>query len=163
MQSWTFGFEDKVDYSGAAAGCPCWHWVGDTTLAGYGQITRKQRGTRFVRYAHRIAYERAYGPIPEGLCVCHTCDNPSCVRPAHLFLGTPKDNHDDCVKKGRHSYPPVFTGVKLSESDVLYIRNHYRSGVPYYPGNGTELAAQFRISRSYVTDISNRKARRHVT
>ncbi len=76
----------------------CWEWTGAKSI-GYGVIT--QRG--WLRKASRVAYVHYVGPIPSGLCVCHTCDRPSCVSPSHLFLGTHADNIADKVAKGRHS------------------------------------------------------------
>lgn len=76
----------------------CWLWTGATCQQGYGFIKRKD-GVQLR--AHRVAYELAYGHIPAGLQVCHRCDNPRCVRPGHLFLGTARDNAADMVAKGR--------------------------------------------------------------
>lgn len=80
----------------------CWLWMGTTCPLGYGHV-RLSRAERKVRsnLAHRIAYERAFGPIPAGLKCCHRCDVPSCVNPDHLFLGTQKDNLRDMFAKGR--------------------------------------------------------------
>lgn len=77
----------------------CWPWIGKLNREnGYGQV--RISGT--IRpVVHRVAWELTYGPIPEGLLVCHHCDNPACCRPDHLFLGTMKDNIQDAVKKGR--------------------------------------------------------------
>jgi hypothetical protein len=77
----------------------CWLWTGGTTNGGYGVIGV---GRGRLHRAHRISWEIANGPIPDGLKVLHRCDNPPCVNPAHLFLGTQVDNMRDCAAKGRH-------------------------------------------------------------
>src|SRR5690349_13982377 len=76
---------------------PCIEWDGTRHVKGYGQITIRGRTVR----AHRLAWEKANGPIPEGMMVCHKCDNPPCINPEHLFLGTSKDNAQDSIIKGR--------------------------------------------------------------
>ena len=75
----------------------CWLWTAALLLDGYGQIWLGQTMER----AHRLSWIIHFGPIPEGLCVLHTCDNPPCVRPGHLFLGTQLDNVRDAIRKGR--------------------------------------------------------------
>lgn len=76
----------------------CWLWIGHKNEYGYGVMHLKNRGCQL---SHRISYEVYKGEIEGKLCVCHTCDNPACVNPAHLWLGTHKDNIRDSVKKGR--------------------------------------------------------------
>jgi hypothetical protein len=84
-------FWDKV-----SKGDGCWLWLANAPTS-YGMFWNGQRNI----YAHRFAYEATYGEIPPGMCACHRCDNPKCVRPDHLFLGTRKDNTRDMIAKGR--------------------------------------------------------------
>jgi hypothetical protein len=102
-------FWKKVDVQGPD---DCWPWLGCKNLKGYGNFRIGK-----LRYkAHRVAWELTYGPIPECLCCCHHCDNPACVNPKHLFLGTDQDNMDDMEVKGR---------AKLTEEQVIEIRRLY--------------------------------------
>lgn len=80
---------------------PCWEWTGATFYKGYGNV-RHWNGERWTnKSAHIVMYEAAFGPVPEGLYVCHRCDNPPCCRPSHLFVGTQAENLQDMARKGR--------------------------------------------------------------
>jgi len=100
----------------------CWPWIGATNQAGYGQIRTYPGAVS----AHRLSYEIHKGRIPEGLIVCHTCDNPNCVNPAHLYAGTHKDNARDCIDRGRRAksgtYAPHTRVGKLTDDQVRAIR-----------------------------------------
>ncbi len=101
----------------------CWEWQGATAKEGYGHITRGRRGEGIVR-THRAMWEIVFGPIPDGLCILHRCDNPPCANPAHLFLGTRGDNNADMVAKGRNVVQQAGEGsnTKLTWKQVRAIR-----------------------------------------
>lgn len=105
----------------------CFLWIGASLPKGYGII--KRPGERRQYYAHRLAYMIHKGEIPDRVQVCHSCDNPSCVNPKHLFLGTSKDNHQDMKVKNRHLYGERNTEAKLTDRDVKEIRVMWVAGV----------------------------------
>lgn len=87
----------------------CWLWIGGHNAEGYGRLGRGERGS-VIDYAHRVSWEIANGPIPDGLWALHRCDNPRRVRPDHLFLGDRSDNMRDCYAKGRAVIPSRWKG-----------------------------------------------------
>jgi hypothetical protein len=99
----------------------CWLWSGTKAGKGYGQVAAA--GERM--YAHRFAWERASGPIPDGIEVLHQCDNPPCVRRSHLFLGTQLDNARDMVTKGRAATGAKNGAAKLDAARVVKIRTEF--------------------------------------
>jgi predicted XRE-type DNA-binding protein len=125
----------------------CWEWLANKTHDGYGRF--KVKGRRVG--AHRVAYELAIGPSPEGMCVCHNCDNPSCVNPAHLFLGTQADNMADKVSKGRLRCGRGETqgSAKLTQAKVDEIRELY-AGRQF---TQSALARAFGVSQMHISDI----------
>jgi hypothetical protein len=103
----------------------CWEWTGKQDRYGYGKIKINAKWT----LAHRVAYEMLAGPIPEGLCCLHRCDNPRCVNLDHLFLGTHLDNMKDCTLKGRRPSGERHYKAKLCESQVREIRKLVAGGM----------------------------------
>lgn len=108
----------------------CWTWMAALHESGYGIIGLGGRGAGVDR-AHRVSWRMHFGEIPKGMFVCHRCDNPKCVRPEHLFLGTAKDNSDDKWKKGRATPPPRLLGDanpkshagRLRRGDLVIVRD----------------------------------------
>lgn len=119
----------------------CLVWNKSVSHNGYGLMNVDGKNAR----VHRVAFELAFGDIPEGKQVCHSCDNPPCCNPRHLFLGTAKDNAADRQAKGRGGKRS--RGSKLSVQDVAHIRNSSLSV--------TEISQRFDISKSMVYSIRN--------
>lgn len=125
----------------------CWEWQGYRLPSGYG--TFSVNGTK--RLVHRYSYEFHVGPIPDGVEVCHSCDNPRCCNPAHLFLGTQEANMADMTKKGRR-----FT--KLTEAQVAEIRHKY----VWYSVTYKMLAHEYGVYQSQIYNIVKRLQRANV-
>ena len=133
----------------------CWEWFG-SKRNGYGRMIIGSRtdGTRKSVSAHRISYELTYGEIPIGMEVCHKCDNPPCVNPSHLFLGTRQDNIDDRERKGRNNPPKgeKHAKAKLTELDVLTIRKKRLQGVSF-----GKLAKEYGVCKKTIQDAVSGK------
>lgn len=125
-------------------------WTGTIGAHGYAQVSVGNK----TRRAHRYAWELTNGPIPDGLVVCHKCDNPICVNPSHLFLGTSADNTADKVRKGRQAKGEGHGMVRLSVDAVNAIRTRYRRGL------GRQLAAEYRVHLNTIVKIAHGQRRR---
>lgn len=137
----------------------CWEWQGKLSKDGYGCFQETIKGKKTDVRSHRRSYEIFKGDISEGLQVCHKCDNPSCCNPDHLFLGTPKENVQDCIKKGRrpNSKKRAIASGKLKEEEVIEIRKLYNEGM-----SQKDIQDKFKISQSQVSGILSYKFWKHV-
>jgi hypothetical protein len=144
-------------YVGEETESGCWPWTGATHQGRYGIIGAGGKGGTALK-AHRLAWEFANGPIPEGMYVCHHCDNPRCVNPSHLFLGLQTDNMADMVSKERQSRGEDHSHAKLTEEQVIYIREQARSG----QRSQVQLAAEFGVRPDYLCKLVKGKYWRHI-
>lgn len=132
----------------------CWNWRAHRDDKLYGLFGVRAGKTV---YAHRFSWELANGPIPDGLWVLHKCDNPSCVRPKHLFLGTHQDNMKDQAAKGRTTRGELDGMAKLTASQVVEIRTLLDRG-----RKGVDLARTFSVSIATISRIKHRIRWQHL-
>ncbi len=128
----------------------CWEWKAAVHPDGYGWFTGNP--TDRPRHAHRFAYQLSKGDIPDNLWVLHTCDNRICVNPNHLYLGNRRDNIKDCVDRNRTCYGERNPRSKLTEKQVVEIRQLRRDGVKQ-----ATIASVFGIAQSCVSQIEHRQ------
>lgn len=154
----TSPFEQRLArnvYHDAMTGC----WLYDGHAVNGYPATRFRQKQMLV---HRASWEHHNGPIPAGMFVCHRCDTPPCCNPDHLFLGTPKDNHADMVRKGRGIGPKPMRGAtnnnaKLCEADIGPICAAYASGL-----SSTVIAEGYDVAASTIQGILNGSSWAHV-
>lgn len=129
----------------------CWKWTA-AKCHGYGYFGFRGKSMR----AHRVSWILHFGEIPKGKIICHKCDNPSCVNPQHLFLGSWKDNSMDRQRKGRTK--KEFIPTKLNEIQVKEIRQKY---IPYKYGC-RKLAEEYGVDHSMIWFIIKNKTWKHI-
>lgn len=134
----------------------CWLWTAATNEHGYGVMRPEGKRTGPTIKAHRVALQLA-GVEIDGLLIRHACDNPPCVNPAHLSVGTHKDNSADMVARGRSPRGSRSGAAKLTEAQVVEIRTRYAAGE-----RQRALAVEYGISRSHISYIVNGRGWTHV-
>jgi hypothetical protein len=136
-------FEEKFQRRGEEN---CWEWLAGKWPSGYGAFSISNRN----HISSRVSYQLYVGDIPKGMHVLHKCDNPGCVNPKHLFLGTPLDNALDRNRKGRQAYGQRNGNSKLTDTEILEIMMDEES-------LHKDLAKKYGVSRTVITRIKGKK------
>ncbi len=147
MKSAKDRFVDKIKINDTSS---CWEWAASMKTERYGAFNLDGK----VQFAHRVSYKLFIGDIGSGMEVCHTCDNTKCVNPEHLFIGSHKDNMEDCAKKERLNNPQA----KLTIANIRYIRARYSNGTTQ-----ADLCREFDYSTGSMNNIVSGKSWKHVT
>lgn len=129
----------------------CWEWKAARNKFGYGVIYYDGKN----RYAHRLALQLSNIYLEKDDVVCHSCDNPSCSNPNHLFIGKQSDNIKDMIEKRRNQFGENTYNAKLSNDDIIEIRKLYFNGITQ-----NNIAKMFSINQGHVSDIINMKKRK---
>lgn len=132
----------------------CWNWTASLDAYGYGQFKVEPKNYK----AHRFSYENKFGPIPDGLCVLHKCDNRKCVNPSHLFLGTASDNMRDNVSKGRQSKGGLHGRAKLTDETAKWVKDL----IKYSSLSNSEISQYFGVSGTAIWLVRKGRTWRHV-
>ena len=127
----------------------CWVWVGSLNNKGYGRINIGG----IIKLAHRVSYEIAYGKIPSMMSILHKCDNPPCVNPNHLQVGTHKENIEDMIEKGRGCVGEGASYAKLNYQKVVQIKGMYKQSKI----SQRALAKLFKVSQCTISLVVNEK------
>lgn len=145
-------FWEKVGIVGS-----CWEWKASRFPSGYGQTSFTVYAER---YSHRVSWLIHFGPIPDGLCVLHSCDNPPCVNPSHLFLGTNAENSEDMIRKGRsrRARGEKQGLAKLKEVQVIEIRRRISAGE-----TDSSIAADFPVGHASIWAIRAGKSWKYLS
>ncbi len=138
-------FERRVQQSDG-----CWEWTGLKDKDGYGLLSYARRNYR----ANKLALQFDGRPVPAGMYACHTCDNPGCVRPSHLYPGTPQQNADDAYVRDRNQRGERHYAAKLRDNDIKTTRSSFETD--------EDIARIYGVSRSNISQIRSRKTWRHV-
>lgn len=142
----------------------CWEWTASKFKAGYGQLTHGYaEGEHKNLKGHRVSYEIHFGAIPDGMLVCHRCDEPSCANPRHLYLGTWQDNVQDMIVKGRrYDTSGANNGqAKITAKIAEQIRKEYAKNDPTFnryqrrKWSQAKLGAKYGITQTVVSNIVN--------
>jgi len=140
-----FSFVEKTEY--------CWNWIGDIGVGGYGRIWHNGKTVK----AHRLSYIKFKGKIPKGILVCHKCDNPKCVNPDHLFLGTEKDNTDDRDNKDRQARGSCHGMSKFTDKDIIEIKTLLLKNITI-----SEIAKIYAVDWGTIKNIKSGKTWKHI-
>lgn len=136
-------------------------WVCTTSFVcgqnGYRQVRIEMYGEKYREYIHRLSYERHKGEIPKGLDVCHSCDNPPCWNPEHLFSGTRAVNMQDMSAKGRGPHGESHPYAKLTDELVLEMYRHEDEGISQY-----QIAKQFGLHERYANLVLTGRRWKHL-
>ena len=145
----SLNFWSRVEITGS-----CWLWTGAGSKIGrgYGKTTFEGK----LKGAHQVAWILTYGPIPPGYEICHTCDNPPCVRPDHLFLGTQKDNIQDMIRKRRGIIGEASGKAKLTTTEVVEIKQFLAAHMPII-----SIANKYQVCVSTIYYIKSGKLWNH--
>lgn len=149
-------FWQRVDTSAGLNGC--WPWTGIGRPDGYGRLEAIVDGHRVNLRASRVSLELALGrPLADGMYACHTCDNPPCVNPAHLYEGSPTRNMRDAVERGRIAIGERHGSVRLTEGAVVEIRARVAAGAQQ-----RAVAPEYGVSEGTINDLVARRTWAHV-